>query len=59
MSDDLVKALKEIHGIVNNFTITGTGVSGNLRDGYAVDFSPVANQEMDLPEGPEIPEQPE
>lgn len=59
MSDDLAKALAELHGIVNNFTIRGDGVSGNLTEGYIVEFSPSGTQPMDLPEGPEIPQFPE
>lgn len=59
MSDDLTKVLKELHGIVNNFTIRGEGVSGNLREGYAVDYDPVGTQPMDIPEGPQGPELPQ
>lgn len=59
MSDDLIKALTELHGIVNKFSITGEGVSGNLTDGYSVDYDPVGTHPMDIPEGPEIPQQPE
>ena len=59
MNDELRKTLSELHKIVNNFSITGDGVSGNLTEGYSVDFSPVGTQPVDLPEGPEIPQQPE
>lgn len=59
MSEDLIKALTELHGIVNNFSITGERVSGNLKDGYAVEYDPIGTQPMDVPEGPEIPQQPE
>ena len=59
MKPELEKALRELHGIVNNFSITGVGVSGNVREGYIVEFSPNGTQPMDLPEGPEVPEQPE
>jgi hypothetical protein len=59
MSDDLVKTLAELHRLVNNFSITGEGVSGDLKQGYAVDYDPVGTQPMDIPEGPEWPELPE
>ena len=59
MSEDLIKTLKELHGIVNKFSITGEGVSGNLKDGYTVKYAPIGTQPMDLPEGPEIPQQPQ
>ena len=36
MTDETSKVLEELRGIVNNFTIRGSGVSGNLVNGYAV-----------------------
>jgi len=59
LNPELLKTLKELHKIVNNFSITGDGVSGNLTDGYTVAFSPIGTQPRDLPEGPEIPQQPQ
>lgn len=59
MSNDLIKVLSELHGIVNNFTIRGDGVSGNLTEGYAVEYDPAGTQPMDIPEGPEGPELPQ
>jgi len=59
MNNDLVNELENLRGIVNNFSITGEGVSGDLTEGYLVEFSPSATQPMDLPEGPERPETPE
>lgn len=56
MSDDLAALLGELHGIVNNFTITGEGVSGNLTEGYMVEFEPPWTAPSDVPEGPEGPE---
>jgi hypothetical protein len=59
VSDDLINTLAELHRLVNNFSITGEGVSGNLKEGYAVDYDPVGAQPMDVPQGPEGPELPE
>jgi len=36
MTDATIKVLEELRGIVNNFTIRGSGVSGNIVNGYVV-----------------------
>lgn len=36
MTEDTTKVLEELRGIVNSFVIRGSGVAGNLRNGYTV-----------------------
>ena len=57
MSDDLQQILKDLHGITNNFNLTGQGVAGNLKEGFVVTI--LNPNTTDVPEGPEGPERPE
>lgn len=36
MTEETIKVLEELRGIVNSFVIRGSGVAGNLRNGYTV-----------------------
>lgn len=56
MSDELTALLAELHGIVNNFSVTGDGVSGDLEQGYIVEFTSPWTSPADQPEGPEGPQ---
>jgi hypothetical protein len=35
-SEELAHLLRELRGIVNNFSITGDGVSGNIHHGFII-----------------------
>ncbi len=59
MQDDTQAILKELHVLVNNFSIQGEGVGGTLEEGYLIDPVTNPNGPMDVPEGPEGPEFPE
>lgn len=36
MTDELTRVLQELRGIINNFVIRGSGVTGNIKNGYSV-----------------------